>query len=80
MYFPSLSGRTLAVLTHLPKARVWLFDLRGVGDRLLSKPIRFVELGDLGQVEAVAFDGEDRLLLANESRRELFRLELTASP
>ena len=73
----SPSGRTLAVLTHLPKARVWLFDLRGVGDRLLSKPIRVLELGEVGQIESVAFDGEDRLLLANESRRELFRLDLS---
>lgn len=72
----SPSGRTLAVLTHLPRARLWLFDLRDAGERLLSRPLRTLELGPVGQVEAVAFEGENRLILVNESRREIFRVDI----
>lgn len=71
----SPDGRTLAVLTHLPVTSVWLFDLRGAGDQLLSKPIRQVRLGNLGQAEALTFETDTSLLVANE-QREIVRVRL----
>jgi len=71
----SPDGRYLAVLTHLPVASIWIFDTQGVGDKLLSKPVRWVELRNAKQCEAICWDGDDSLMVANE-QREIFRLRL----
>lgn len=73
----SPDGKTLAVLTHLPVASVWLFDLRGVGEKLLSKPIKRQVFEGAKQCEALCFLDNQTLLLGNE-QRELCRVELAA--
>lgn len=75
----SSDGRFLAVLTHLPVTSVWIFDTQGVGDKLLSKPIRWVELRNAKQCEAICWDGVDALMIANE-QRELFVVKLSQVP
>jgi hypothetical protein len=67
--------RYLAVLTHMPIASIWIFDTQGVGDKLLSKPVRWVELRNAKQCEAICWVGRDQLIVANE-QRELFVVKL----
>ncbi|MFM7320495.1 MAG: hypothetical protein ACKO5K_03090 [Armatimonadota bacterium] len=69
----SPDGRTLAVLCHAPVASVWLFDLGKSGDRLLSGPSKRFLLRGAGQCEAVCFDGDSEVIVANEER-QLFRI------
>lgn len=75
----SPDGRYLAVLSHLPMASVWIFDTQGVGDKLLSKPVRWVEIKKARQCEAICFDGPDHLMIANE-QQELFRIKVSDVP
>jgi hypothetical protein len=75
----SPDGRWLVVLTHMPVASVWIFDTKDVGDKLLSKPVRWVEIKKAKQCEAICFDGPDHLMIANE-QRDLFRIKLTDVP
>jgi hypothetical protein len=75
----SPDGRYLAVLTHMPRASVWIFDTEGVGDKLLSKPVRWVELRNAKQCEAICWVGKDELMIANE-QRELFVVKLSQLP
>jgi hypothetical protein len=70
----SPDGRTLAVLCHAPIASVWLFDLGGTGDRLLSGRARRRILENAQQCEAVCFDDNDTLIVTNE-QRDVFRLK-----
>ncbi|MBB6049614.1 hypothetical protein [Armatimonas rosea] len=70
----SPDGKTLAVLTHLV-ASVWLFDVRGATDKLLTKPLQRILLDDAKQCEALCFSDNQTLLLGNE-QRELFSLSL----
>lgn len=73
----SPDGSTLAVLTHFPRAEVWLFDAKASGDKFLSKPLRTLPLGTAaGQCEAIAFENDGKsLLIANEGR-DIFRITL----
>ncbi|MBC8063335.1 MAG: hypothetical protein H7Y17_00770 [Chlorobia bacterium] len=75
----SPDGRWLAVLTQFPKASVWIFDTKGVGDKLLSKPTRWLELLGAKQCESICFDGPDRLMVGNE-QRDLFGIKLADIP
>lgn len=75
----SPNRKLLAVLTHFPVASIWIFDLKVKGDDLLAKPLRWVELRNAKQCEAISFDGADHLLIANE-QRELFRVALWDVP
>jgi len=67
----SPDSQTLAVLCHLPVASIWLFDLRGVGEKLLSKPTHRLILQGVKQCEALCFVDSQNLLVGNE-QRELF--------
>jgi len=71
----SPDGRTLAVLCHAPVASVWLFDLAKAGDRLLSGPAKRFLLRGAGQCEAVCFDGDSEVVVANEERG-IFRISV----
>lgn len=71
----SPDSKTLAVLTHAPVASVWLFDLRGVGEKLLSKPMRQLVLEGAKQCEALCYLDSQTLLIGNE-QRELMRVAL----
>ena len=71
----SPDGKLLAVLAHLPVASVWIFETRGVGEKLLSKPVKRQVLESAKQCEAICFLDNQTLLLGNE-QRELFRLPL----
>ena len=73
----SPDGKWLAVLTQLPVASVWLFDLSGVGDKLLRNPVRRQVFQGAKQCEALCFIDNQTLLLGNE-QRELCRVELAA--
>jgi hypothetical protein len=75
----SPDGRWLAVLTQFPKASIWIFDTKGAGDKLLSKPVRWVEIANAKQCEAICFDGADTLVVANE-QRDIFRVPLAEVP
>ena len=75
----SPDGKTLAVLTHLPVASVWLFDLQGVGEKLLSKPIKRQIFEGAKQCEALCFMDNQTLLLGNE-QRELCRVGIADFP
>lgn len=75
----SPDGRWLAVLTQFPVASVWIFDTRGVGDKLLSKPTRWVAMTNAKQCEAICFDGSDNLVMTNE-QREIFRIKVNQVP
>lgn len=75
----SADGRWLAVLTHFPMASVWIFDTRGVGSKLLSKPVRWVALTNAKQCESICFDGPNHLMLGNE-QRDLFRIRVDQVP
>lgn len=75
----SSDGRWLAVLTQFPVASVWIFDTRGVGDRLLSKPARWVAMTNAKQCEAISFDGSSHLVMTNE-QREIFRIRVDQVP
>ena len=65
----SPDGRTLAVLTHFPKASVWFIELDGKSDKLLQGKKRQVVIRDSGQCEAVAFDDNDTVIVSNEEGR-----------
>ena len=65
----SPNGRTLAVLTHFPKASVWFIELDGKSDKLLQGKKRQVVIRDSGQCEAVAFDDNDTVIVSNEEGR-----------
>ena len=69
----SPDGRTLAVLCHAPVASVWLFDISKTGSKMLSGPARRFLLRGAGQCEAVCFEDDRTLVVANEERR-LFRI------
>lgn len=71
----SPDGGTLAVLCHAPVASVWLFDLRGAGDRLLSGPTRRLVLEGAQQCEGICFADNETLLVTNE-QRDIFRLKV----
>ncbi|MCX6369173.1 MAG: hypothetical protein NTX57_21045 [Armatimonadetes bacterium] len=71
----SPDGKYLAVLAQLPVASVWIFETRGVGDKLLSKAVKRQVLESAKQCEAICFLDNQTLLLGNE-QRELFRLPL----
>ncbi len=75
----SPDGKTLAVLTHLPVASVWLFDLLGVGEKLLSKPVKRQVFQGAKQCEALCFIDNQTLLLGNE-QRELCRVGIADFP
>lgn len=75
----SPDGRWLAVLTHFPMASVWVFDTKGVGSKLLSKPVRWVAMTNAKQCEAICFDGPSHLIMTNE-QREIFRIRLDQVP
>lgn len=75
----SPDGKTLAVLTHLPVASVWLFELSGVGEKLLSKPVKRQVFQGAKQCEALCFLDNQTLLIGNE-QRELCRVELASFP
>lgn len=75
----SPDSKTLAVLTHLPVASVWLFDLQGVGEKLLSKPIKRQIFEGAKQCEALCFIDNQTLLLGNE-QRELCRVGIADFP
>ena len=75
----SPDGRYLAVLTHMPIASIWIFDTQGVGDKLLSKPVRWVEIRNAKQCEAICWNGREELLIANE-QRDLFKVKLSQVP
>ena len=65
----SPDGRTLAVLTHFPKASVWFFELDAKSDKLLQGKKHQVVIRDAGQCEAVAFDDNDTVVVSNEEGR-----------
>lgn len=69
----SPDGRTLAVLCHLPVASVWLFDLPRSGDRLLSGRARRLPIKGVRQAEAIAWESNDWIRVANE-QRDVYRL------
>lgn len=75
----SPDGKTLAVLCHLPLSSIWLFDLRGVGEKLLSKPIKRLVFTGAKQCEALCYADSQTLLMGNE-QRELFRIKLSEIP
>lgn len=75
----SPDGKTLAVLTQAPVASVWLFDLRGVGEKLLTKPTHRQVLEKAKQCEALCFLDSATLLLGNE-QRELWALKVQELP
>lgn len=70
----SPSGETLAVLCL---DAVWLFARPAVGHDWLSSPARKISLpmAQTMQAEAICFDDEDSLRLANE-QRQVFRLDI----
>ena len=45
----SPNGRTLAILTHFPKASVWFIQMDGKSDKLLQGPKQQVVIRDSGQ-------------------------------
>ena len=61
----SPSGRTLAVLCHLPIPSVWLFDIPN-GDRFLSGTARRLFLSGAGQCEGICWDDAANLRITNE--------------
>ena len=71
----SPGGARLAVVSY---GALWLFERPAQGDRWLSAPSTRIALRrrDVHQVEAVAWEDEDTLILGNEEG-ELFRLELS---
>ncbi|MBC8141444.1 MAG: hypothetical protein H7Y38_08375 [Armatimonadetes bacterium] len=69
----SPDGKTLAVLCQAPTQSVWLYDISGGGEKLLSRPARRMVFTGGKQCESVCFDGNDTLLVGNE-QRDLFRL------
>jgi hypothetical protein len=71
----SPDGRTLAVLTHAPVSSVWLFPTDAAGDRFLSAPSRKLVFTGGGQVEGIAFDGNDTLIVTNEAR-DMFEVKV----
>jgi len=71
----SPDGRYLAVLTQAPSQAIWVFDANAKGDRMLSAPIKRFEFRGGVQCEAIAFDGNDRLIFTNE-QRSIFRVNL----
>jgi hypothetical protein len=75
----SPDGRYLAVLTHMPIASIWIFDTQGVGDKLLSKPVRWVEIRNAKQCEAICWVSREELIVANE-QRDLFVVKLSQIP
>lgn len=59
------SGDRLAVLCHLPRPCVWIFDARG--SRPLSKPIKRIDLDPaVGQCEALTWVSANEVLVTNE--------------
>jgi hypothetical protein len=75
----SPDGRTLAVLTHLPIASIWLFERPDSGDRFLSSRSRRLILRNAKQCEGVAWNGAGSLVVTNE-QREIFQVPLDAFP
>lgn len=70
----SPDGKTLAVLANAPKASVWFFDVsKAKNGKLLSTPSKRVELQGVKQCEAVCYESNDSVILANE-QREIFRV------
>lgn len=61
----SPDGKTLAVLTHLPTASVWLFDVTK-GDKIFSHPIKQVKFTGGGQTEAICWDDATTVRITNE--------------
>jgi hypothetical protein len=75
----SPDGRYIAVLTHSPIASIWIFDSKGVGDRLLGKPVRYSSLIGANQCEAICWDGRETLMVINE-QRQIFRIKVSSLP
>jgi hypothetical protein len=72
----SPDGKTLAVLCHMPVSSVWLFDVSGSGDRMLStRPARRLVFTGAQQCEAVCWESDASLMVTNE-QRDIFRLNV----
>ncbi|MCW5942861.1 MAG: hypothetical protein KIS66_11545 [Fimbriimonadaceae bacterium] len=71
----SPDGRTLAVLCQAPVASAWLFELPRTGDKLLSGPSRRLVLHGARQAEAIAWESNTHVRVANE-QRDIFRLNV----
>ena len=72
----SPDAQHLAILTY---ARLWVFGRPRRGDEWLQSPARVLELDRalVKQIEAVAWESNDSLLITNENR-EIFRVPLSA--
>ena len=69
----TIDGRRLAVTTY---DALWVFEVDGTTDiyfrgKIFSRPF------EAPQVEAVCFEDEDILLLADEQLAEIYRIELS---
>jgi hypothetical protein len=69
----SPSGKKLAVLTNMPIASLWIFDISKAGEALLSAPAKQIRLANAKQAEAVCFEDEGHVIINNEDR-DLFRV------
>lgn len=70
----SKDGRWIALLCESPVQSVWLFERPLKGDKLFSEPSSVLRcvVKEAGQAEAIAFEGEDLLVLNEEG--EFFRV------
>jgi hypothetical protein len=74
----SPDGNTLAVLAHAPTPSVWLFEKPENSEDFFAGEARRVLIRNAQQAEAICFENEEQLLIANE-QRELFRLPVSAA-
>jgi hypothetical protein len=72
----SPDGKTLAVLCESPVSSVWLFETPRSGDTFFSSRARRLIFTGGKQCEAICFDGNDTLVIANE-QRDVFRVSVS---